>query len=268
MSKLYKSIARLVGIGLAVIFCTGALAALQMPVSAQAETTPYNWYFKKNTENKRPPLPSEFSFIERYGGYWLDKNTVGDKVIYLTFDAGYENGNVEKIVDTLDRHGAKGAFFILDNLIIRNRALVQKMIDDGHLVCNHTSKHPDMSAITSRDLFERQLSDLEKLYESTFGVKMAPYYRPPSGRFSEQNMRWTNELGYKTIFWSFAYADWDNNRQPDPAASIERIMTHTHDGMVILLHPTGATNAAIMDELLTRWKAQGYRFGTLDELVK
>ena len=272
MRNFTKFINKTISAAIAAAIATAALVSV--PISSYAanshtETTPYNWYFKKNSEHKTPPLPSEFSFIKSHGGYFIDDNAKNsDKVIYLTFDAGYENGNVEKVLRALDKHGAKGAFFILDNLIIRNKELVQSMIYGGHTVANHTAKHPDMSAITDKNLFNKQLTKLETVYFDTFGAKISPYYRPPQGRFSEQNLKYAEELGYKTIFWSYAYADWDNNKQPSPAKAIEQIMCHTHNGMVILLHPTSATNAEIMDELLTKWESQGYRFGTLDELTK
>jgi len=226
----------------------------------------YDWYFHKNTDNSQPALPSEFNFITKNNGYYL--GNADEKVIYLTFDAGYENGNVAKILDALEKHNATGAFFILDNLINRNKELVERMINNGNLVCNHTARHPDMSAITSKEIFAKQLTDLEATYKKAFNLDIAPYYRPPQGKFNQQNLKWANEIGYKTIFWSYAYADWDNNKQPNPATSLQQILEHTHNGMVILLHPTSATNAEIMDALLTSWEQMGYRFGSLDELTQ
>jgi len=232
------------------------------------ETTPYNWYFKKNLNHCPPPLPCEFSFIEKYDCYYLDKKAKDEKVIYLTFDAGYENGNVEKVLDTLKKHNVPAAFFILDNLIYRNCDLVKRMANEGHIVANHTKNHPDMTKIEDKDKFEKQLKDLADLYKEKIGKEMPKYYRPPEGRFSEQNLRYAKELGYKTIFWSFAYADWDNGNQPCPEKALKKILAHTHNGEVLLLHPTSSTNAAILDELITTLKKQGYRFGTLDELTK
>ena len=224
----------------------------------------YSWYFKKTSGGQRPPIASEMSFIEDYNGYFLGKD---EKVIYLTFDAGYENGNVEKILDVLKEKNVPGAFFILDNLVLKNTELVVRMADEGHTVCNHTAKHRDMSAVQSKDEFAEELNKMAQIYKDTTGYDMAMYYRPPEGKYSEENMQWANELGYKTIFWSFAYADWDNNAQPDPAKAKEKILSSTHNGEVILLHPTSATNAAILSDLIDEWTAMGYRFGTLDELT-
>ena len=238
------------------------LALTALPVSADSAC--YNWYFKKNNDHQKPHLPSEFSFISDCGGLWCGKGE--DKVIYLTFDAGYENGNIEKILNAMQKHNAKGAFFILENLVNRNTDLVVRMANEGHFVCNHTAKHPDMSKITDKDAFCKQLSDMENIYNEKTGLKLAAYYRPPQGKFSECNLRYANEMGYRTVFWSFAYADWDNNRQMNPETAMKEILEHTHPGMVILLHPTSNTNAEIMDRLLMAWEEMGYRFGTLDEL--
>ena len=142
------------------------------------------------------------------------------------------------------------------------------MADEGHLVCNHTAKHPDMSAITDKALFAKQLRDLEKICLEKTGREPARFYRPPQGRFSKENLIFAKELGYTTVFWSFAYADWDNNAQPDPERSLEKILCHVHPGMVLLLHPTSKTNAAILDRLLGALEKEGYRFGSLEELRK
>lgn len=226
------------------------------------------WYVKRNDAHAQPALDPSFSYIEEYDAYYVDKWVKeGDRVLYLTFDAGYENGNVAKILDVMKDEGVCGAFFILDNLILRNEALVRRMRDEGHLVCNHTLKHRDMTEIRDKDTFAGELSALEELYRERIGGEMARYYRPPEGRFNEENLKMAKELGYKTVFWSFAYADWDNANQPSREAAIKKILDNTHNGAVILLHPTSATNAAILSDLIRAWREEGYRFGTLDELT-
>ena len=232
------------------------------------DRTPCNW-FVQNNDNHTPPLLHEsFAFTKGYDFYYLDKDAKeSDKVIYLTFDAGYENGNVEKVLDALDKHGVKGSFFILENLICRAPALVKRMVDSGHAVCNHTATHPDMSKITDPGLFEKQLMRLEKAFTELTGQSMMKVYRPPQGRFSEENLAFADRLGYKTLLWSFAYADWDNLKQPNPNEALEKILAHLHNGEVMLLHPTSATNAAIMDRLLCEIEARGYRIGTIEELL-
>lgn len=231
---------------------------------AAGENEVFHFYCKRNAEHKTPTLDANISFISRNGGYYAGKDD--EKVIYLTFDAGYENGNIERILDVMRSHEAHGAFFILENLIRRNTDLVERMAQDGHLVCNHTYRHKDMSAVTDKEEFEKELKALSSYYTEMTGRQIAPYYRPPEGKFTQKNLQFANEMGYKTVFWSFAYADWDNDKQPNAEKAFRLIMDNTHNGMVILLHPTSKTNADILDRLLTEWSAQGYRFGSLDEL--
>ncbi len=231
---------------------------------------PKGWYVKRQSDHKQPILDPRFSYIEGYDAYYVDKKHGDDnpeKVLYLTFDAGYENGNIEKILNVLKEEGVTGAFFILDNLILRNRDLVIRMANEGHLVCNHTLKHRDMTKITDEEAFKEELAALERLYTEETGKIMERYYRPPQGNFNESNLRLAQKLGYKTIFWSFAYADWDNERQPDPETAKQKILENTHNGAVILLHPTSATNATILRDLIKEWRKEGYSFGTLDDLV-
>ncbi len=248
---------------LALAFCSVFIVS-----ASSSDTTPKSWSVQRQKDHKQPVLPNEFGFIGDCGAYYLDKNvSEKDKVIYLTFDAGYENGNIEKILDTMKKHNVKGAFFVLENLIKRNTDLVKRMADDGHIVCNHTARHKDMTKITDIKEFESELKTLEGIYKEYTGLDMAKYYRPPEGKFSKQNLEFAQRLGYKTIFWSFAYADWDNNKQPDRDYAIKKVTENTHNGMVVLLHPTSATNADVLDELIIYWKQEDYRFGTLDELV-
>ena len=240
-----------------------------LPVSA---SECIGWYCKRNREHKQPVLDGKLSMAENYEVYWCDKKHKSmdddDKVIYLTFDAGYENGNIEKILDTLKEEDVKGAFFILDNMIYKNKSLVKRMIDEGHTVGNHTSKHKDMTKMQCKDDFAKELYSLEELYEENFGMKMQKYYRPPEGKLNEENLKWATELGYKTVMWSFAYADWDNGRQPSAENAMRKILDNVHNGEVMLLHPTSSTNAKILKSLICELKSQGFRFGTLDELCE
>lgn len=233
-----------------------------------SEGAAYSWYCKRTPDHSQPSLDTQFRFIEHYQCYYINKNAEasGDKVLYLTFDAGYENGNIAKILDTLKKEEVCGAFFVLENLIKSNTELIRRMANEGHLVCNHTMKHHDMSKCHDSAAFAEELNGLHTLCADVAGVEMAKLYRPPEGRFSEENLRFADEAGYKTILWSFAYADWDNNKQPSEEYAKEKILSNTHNGAVILLHPTSATNAAILEELIIEWKKQGYRFGSLNEL--
>lgn len=188
------------------------------------------------------------------------------KVLYLTFDAGYENGATEKILDTLKAHQVKAAFFLVGNYIEKNADLVRRMGEEGHIVANHTMHHPDMSKISTKEEFAKELQALEALYTETTGREMAKFYRPPQGIYSQENLAMAKELGYKTVFWSLAYVDWKNDAQPTREEALEKLLPRTHPGAVVLLHSTSRTNAQILGELIETWKAQGYTIGTLEEL--
>ena len=221
-------------------------------------------------DHKQPSIGAELAFIEELGGYYINRRhtdtKADDKVVYLTFDAGYENGNVAKILDILREENVSAAFFILQNLVVKNTELVKRMVNEGHTVCNHTARHKDMSTF-SNEAFLEELRTLEALYKEHTGFEMPKYYRPPEGTFSRENLVCANENGYKTIFWSFAYPDWDNNRQMSTEKAQQIILDNIHNGEVMLLHPTSSTNAAILQDVIRALKEQGYRFGTLDELT-
>lgn len=190
------------------------------------------------------------------------------KVLYLTFDAGYENGCTETILDTLKAHEVKAAFFLVGNYIGKNADLVRRMAQEGHIVANHTMHHYDMSKLTDPSAFAKELQDLEGLYKQTTGQEMPKFYRPPQGIYSEENLKMAKDLGYKTVFWSLAYVDWNNDSQPTREEALQKLLPRTHPGAVVLLHSTSSTNAQILDELLTKWKEEGYRFGTVEELFQ
>ncbi|MBQ7669495.1 MAG: polysaccharide deacetylase family protein [Clostridia bacterium] len=228
---------------------------------------PLSWYCKHITDEQIPRADPEMTFISSLNGYYID--TAADKynkTVYLTFDAGYENGNIEKVLDVLKEKNVEGSFFILENLVKRNPELVKRMADEGHLVCNHTASHKDITSFTSRDSLDAELKKLENSALHCAGVEVAKFFRPPEGRFSRQSLEWANELGYKTVFWSFAYADWDNNDQMDPDAAYNKIVDGMHPGEILLLHPTSETNRVILPDLIDTFRAKGYEFKTLDNL--
>ena len=225
-----------------------------------------SWYCKREKNHCRPAAEPNMAYIAEENGFFIGTDP-DEKVIYLTFDAGYENGNIARILDTLKAHNARGAFFILENLIRRNPELVRRMKDEGHLVCNHTARHKDMTSLSETEI-ENELHALETLYSETFGDTLAPFYRPPEGKFDRKSLSIAKRLGYYTAFWSLAYADWDNNKQPDPQKAKALLCEYLHNGAVILLHPTSKTNADILDALLCQWEAEGYRFGSLTEFTE
>ena len=234
------------------------------------EDPAYNWYCPRNKNNMQPVADTKMQFVEQLNGYYIDHfhgDQTAEKVVYLTFDAGYENGNIEKILNILSEEQVTGAFFILGNLINRNPELVIRMAEEGHTVANHTNHHPDMTKKETLEDFKRELVTLEELYLRTTGKELSKYYRPPEGRFNRTSLQYATALGYKTVFWSFAYADWDNSKQPSPEEAMKKILDNVHNGAVILLHPTSATNAAILKNVIQALKGDGYHFGTLDELT-
>ena len=223
-----------------------------------------SWGLSFRQEGTAPIGNADAAHLARYDGAYLGNTQ--EKVLYLTFDAGYENGSTAKILDTLKAHQVPAAFFLVGNYIEKNADLVRRMAREGHIVANHTMHHPDMSKLSDKAAFSKELTDLEKLYKETTDQDMPRYYRPPQGLYSEENLKMAKELGYKTVFWSLAYVDWNNDAQPTAQEAFRKLLPRTHNGAVVLLHSTSRTNAEILDELLTKWKDMGYRFGTLDEL--
>ena len=223
-----------------------------------------SWGLSFRQEGAAPLGPAGSDQLRQYGAAYRVDELV--KVIYLTFDAGYENGCTEKILDVLKKHNAPAAFFLVGNYLEKNEDLVRRMVREGHTVGNHTMHHPDMSTLSDRAAFEKELRDLEQHYREVTGQEMPRYYRPPQGIYSQENLAMAKEMGYKTVFWSLAYVDWNNDSQPTREQALAKLLPRTHNGAVVLLHSTSRTNAEILDELLTRWEEQGYRFGQIGEL--
>lgn len=248
----------------------GILAALTCisfgNVNAEKALPCYSWYTVPTKNHIQPTDFEAKEILDRYDTIYL--GCPNEKRIYLTFDAGYENGNVEKIVDILEKQKVTGAFFVLPHFITQNPELIERMSENGNLLCNHSTSHKDMSKLSDIASFQEELEGVEKTYHEQTGKELAKFYRPPEGRFSEKNLEWAKTLGYTTVFWSLAYADWDNGKQPDPQKAKELILSRIHNGCVLLLHPTSATNAAILDELIDELKKEGYSFGTLDEFTR
>jgi len=249
-------------LALAVLLALGGAAAV---LGGQALETG-SWGLSFRQEGMPPVGNADGAHLSRYDAAYL--GNTGEKVLYLTFDAGYENGSTAKILDTLKTHQVPAAFFLVGNYIEKNADLVRRMVSEGHIVGNHTMHHPDMSKLSDKDSFSKELTGLEELFRETTGQDMPKYYRPPQGIYSEENLKMAKELGYKTVFWSLAYVDWNNDAQPTAQQAFGKLLPRTHDGAVVLLHSTSKTNAEILDELLTRWKDMGYRFGTVEELFQ
>ena len=239
-----------------------AVLAFGVFLNSTVETGAWGLSFRQ--EGAAPIGTAGVDQLKQYNAAYIGNTS--EKVIYLTFDAGYENGCTEKILDTLKNHNASAAFFLVGNYIEKNADLVRRMVAEGHTVGNHTMHHPDMSKIADRDAFEKELHDLETLYKETTGQELSKYYRPPQGTYSQENLSMAKELGYKTVFWSLAYVDWNNDAQPTKEQAFSKLIPRIHNGAVVLLHSTSQTNAEILDELLTKWEELGYRFAPITEL--
>ncbi len=243
-----------------------AVLVVNMPATLAAECS--SWYVRRNG-NGRPGFPTDAEELLEYGCYYIDDGCepAGERRLYLTFDAGYENGNLARILDTLKAESVPAAFFVLDNIILKNTDLVLRMAEEGHLVCNHTKNHKNLASADS-DTIAADLLALERIYTECTGLQMAKYFRFPEGKYSLSAVKAVQSLGYKTVFWSFGYEDWDNARQPAEDYAIKKILGNTHNGAVILLHPNSETNANILPTLIRQWRQMGYEFGTLDELTE
>ena len=236
--------------------------ARQTAASAQSS----NWGLSFQKEGKRPVGNATIEELSRYNAFYAENTE--EKKIYLTFDAGYENGNTPAILDALKKHEAPATFFVVGNFISGNQELIKRMEAEGHIVGNHTMTHPDMSKISTQESFQKELSGVKDIYKEITGKEMTKFYRPPQGIYSTLNLSMAKEMGYHTFFWSLAYVDWYQDNQPDPQEAIEKLTRRIHPGAIVLLHSTSSTNAQILDELLNKWEDMGYSFHSLNELIE
>ena len=225
-----------------------------------------SWGLSFQEEGKRPAGNATIDDLKQYNAYYA--SDTDEKILYLTFDAGYENGNTPAILEALKKHQAPAVFFAVGNFIKDNPDLIKRMITEGHIVGNHTMTHPDMSQISSMESFQKELEGVEELYTSVTGEPMTKFYRPPRGVYSTENLSMAKGLGYSTFFWSLAYVDWIQEQQPSKEEAFQKLIPRIHPGAIVLLHNTSSTNAAILDELLTRWEEMGYQFHSIKELTE
>lgn len=255
----------------AVLACVAVLAgALGMAEYGQRQAVTAaagvgNWGLGFHQEGQPPTGNASAEALREDNAFFL--GDTGEKTVYLTFDAGYENGNTPAILDALKKHKAPATFFVVGHYLESAPELVKRMVAEGHTVGNHTYHHPDMSAIASKAAFQKELADVEALYQQVTGQTMPKFYRPPQGKYSKENLRMAKELGYTTFFWSLAYVDWYTDNQPTPQQAFDKLIPRIHPGAIVLLHSTSSTNAAILDELLTKWEKLGYSFGSLSSLA-
>ena len=223
-----------------------------------------NWGLSFQEEGKAPVIDVDKEMLKELDAYYLGDEE--EKKIYLTFDAGYENGNTEKILDALKENNVKATFFLVGNYLETCPEIVKRMEAEGHIVGNHTYHHKDMAQLTTQDAFLKELTDFELLYKEITGKDLIKLYRPPQGKFSENQLQWAKNAGYKTCFWSLAYVDWDDKKQPKKEEAIDKLTKRIHPGAIVLLHSTSSTNGEIMSDIIKAWKDMGYSFGQLTDL--
>ncbi len=224
-----------------------------------------DWGLGFGSEGEKPTGNATAAELAGYDAYYCGQGE--EKVIYLTFDCGYENGNTEPILDALKKHNAQATFFVVGHFLESAPEIVKRMVADGHTVGNHTYHHPDMSKISDMSAFRKEMDDVASLFKEVTGTELAMYYRPPQGKYSTENLQMAKELGYSTFFWSLAYVDWNQDSQPSHEEAFAKLTSRIHPGAIVLLHSTSRTNGEIMDELLTKWEEMGYTFRPLADLI-
>lgn len=222
-----------------------------------------NWGLGFGKEGEKPVGNASVAEMQQYNAYYMAEGE--EKVLYLTFDCGYENGNTEPILDALKKHNAPATFFVVGHFLETAPEIAQRMVEEGHTVGNHTYHHPDMSKISDPASFQKEMDDVAALFQETTGSELAMYYRPPQGKYNTANLQMAKELGYTTFFWSLAYVDWYQDKQPTKEEAFKKLLGRIHPGAIVLLHSTSKTNGEILDELLTKWEEMGYTFRTLED---
>jgi peptidoglycan-N-acetylmuramic acid deacetylase len=257
------------GVLLAGILILGVSLLQQMgemhAVSTGAILTSENWGLGFGPEGTQPTGNVSPSELAKYNAYYI--GDAEKKVIYLTFDCGYENGNTPAILDALKKHNVPATFFVVGHYLESAPDLIKRMVEEGHIVANHTYHHPDMSKISDRESFCKEMDDVAALYKEVTGREMSMYYRPPQGKYSTSNLQMAKDLGYCTFFWSLASVDWNVDAQPSREEALQKLTGRIHPGAIVLLHNTSKTNGEILDELLTKWEEMGYSFGELKDFT-
>lgn len=227
----------------------------------------YIWYcIPPHVDHTQPQPTEKAKFICDYPVIYVGSPT--EKAIYLTFDDPAEDKRINDILDILLKHGASAAFFLNEKYMRDYPKTIRRMVLDGHFVCNHTDKHIRISTVKEFDRFKEELSGVEEAYEEATGMELPKYFRPPRGRFTELTLKFAEEMGYTTVFWSYSYVDWQKKKQPSQAKAVADILAQTHNGEIILLHTQSSTNIGILDELLTQWTKMGFVFKSLDEISR
>ncbi len=225
-------------------------------------TSVRNWYFMAKNNHTTPDVQGGIDY-KKYGAYYVGNTS--EKKIYLTFDEGYENGYSSKILDILKEKDVKAAFFCTGSYLRDNPDLIKRMVSEGHIVGNHSYNHLNQTTI-GEDKIKSEINDCEYRFKEITGEQMPKFFRPPEGAYTEKSLAVIHNMGYKTIFWSFAYKDWLTNSQPGKQAAYTKIMNSVHNGAIYLLHAVSSSNTEALSQVIDDLKAEGYTFGTLYDL--
>ena len=246
---------------LIIAFCVFIQVIIGMPMIKGAS---YGWGFKRNNTHTCPDIGIYEDEIAGTSTYYV--GSLEKKEVYLTFDAGYDNGNLSLILDILKEKAVKSTFFVTGDFIRRENELLIRLSNEGHLVGNHTWSHPDITKLSFQDL-TNELRKVEEAYLNSTGRKMAPLFRPPSGIFNRTSLLDVQKLGYTTVFWSIAYRDWETNKQQGKDYAINHILNNLHNGAIILLHTVSKDNVQALPKIIDAIRGQEYQIKNLDSLV-
>lgn len=240
------------------------LLSFSLGVQEYEASNGFGWGYKKNTDHRIPDIGEYQEILKKYGAYYADDS--GDKNIYLTFDNGYEEGYTGKVLDVLKEENVPATFFVTGHYVKSEPELIKRMVDENHIIGNHSYHHPDFSILTKTAMKE-ELDTLEAAVAKVSDQQQLKYVRPPKGVFNEQTLKWSNDLGYIHVFWSLAFADWNTDKQKGWEYAYDQVMEQMHPGAVILLHAVSSDNAEALSHLIKELRKQGYSFKSLDDLV-
>ena len=239
--------------------------AIQVSTTTALSNEKIEWDEKREKDHKQPELGSKnINLMKKYDGVAMGNSE--KNIVYLTFDNGYEAGYTASILDTLKANDVKAAFFITAHYLNSQPDLVKRMVEEGHIVGNHTVNHHSMPSLTDEEI-KKEIMDLHHSVLELTGYEMK-YMRPPKGEYSERTLSLSNSLGYTTVMWSLAYDDWDENKQGREEYGKTKILENIHPGAVILLHGTSKDNMNILDTCIKEIKNMGYEIKSIDEFVR
>lgn len=263
MKTLYILMISAMMITLLAMFANGVFEAPEECSVQQAAADEYMWYYLPHESQQQPKPMEKAPYIKNYPVIYV--GNAEENKIYLTFDDCPANENIPTILDTLKSHHAVATFFMTEGYIRQNPDVINRILSEGSLIGNHTAKHVGVTRLNF-DQFKAQLQGVEDAFYETTGTQLPKFFRPPQGLFSEQTLKFADEMGYTTVFWSFRYSDWDVNHQPSKECAYKTIMNETHPGEIVLLHSQSKTNVSILDSILSAWEEQGYSFGLISEI--